>query len=257
MEDYTKVSLKDLFNQNKKAHVDTKVGVVDGSITNIPEINLGEFEGSYIQKDEGVMRVDKRQSDGNFYGVGTMSYGDYIRKSKEDQIQQEIDQLTDSIRRVEILEELFEGIGLMGLEAQEFMGYNKLGVNREGEPYIEAMLSNQFERLNTRRFLTEEEFDRVVNTNGSYSESEAVVNKSRSIREMITLNIKKKEDLEVLTISIKDGEGVRIPYLEQKLDYIRELGVSPHYWVIYLKTKFEFEEDYDTLEELIDVEFNM
>lgn len=256
MDDYKKISLKDLFSQNKDKHTEARVGVVDGKVTNIPDINLGELKDSVIQKEEGVIKVSNEGILEDFYTLGSMSYEEYVRKSKEEQTQEEINQMTESIRRQEIVNEIFADFESEGLALDQYLGYNKLGVNRQGEPYIKAVLANQFEQLNTRRFLTREEYERVVNISKSHRESEAVVNKKRSIKEMITLNIKKEEDLVVLTIEIVDKEGERIPYLEQKLDYIREMGVSPQYWVVYLKTKFEFEDDYKTLSELKDKEFN-
>ena len=210
--------------------------------------NLVNSDGTIIEFGEEVIKVETGRVNG-MLEIEKQGYEEFNHSVKNVRDQQRMQELQDTriqqqeVRVKRIVEELF------GTIHTNMYGYQKIGRTPEGVPYISAVLATRFNKLYDRRFRKPEEMN-------EYSRNVAVANRNQSVRSFIELTVTKDTGGN-LTYSVVDTEGNSIPYLEQKFEWIKgQARFTPDTWVLYLKTQFEFEESFTTLDELLSTDFN-
>lgn len=153
----------------------------------------------------------------------------------------------DSNRKEVAVKDIVES--MFGERFNNMYGYDTIGKTDEGLPYIKAVLSTRFTKLYDRRFRKPEEMRET-------SRDVAVTNKNQSVKAFIEMTVRGTSNGELEAV-IEDSEGERIPYLEQKMVWLKENDYKADTWVLYLKTQFEFEDTITSMEQLKTLDFNL
>lgn len=254
------ISLHDLFNMTSNrvenldnnrevSLLDIKESEMSGTYTR-PEISrLTDTSTETFEFGEDVLRIEPMNTVYGGLQITRENYEEFQEKSigeLNEQLalerQARMNNRNNTETKVrEILAQMF------GTGRKELYGYDKVGRTEEGVPYVKAVLSTRFTKLNDRRFRHQSEMR-------SSSRNVAVANKNPSVVGYIEMTIKGTMD-SGFEITVKDSEGESLQYLEGKVRWLQEERVDEDLWALYMKTQFEFEPTITTIQELKTLRF--
>lgn len=254
------ISLHDLFNMTSNrvenldnnrevSLLDIKESEMSGTYTR-PEISrLTDTSTETFEFGEDVLRIEPMNTVYGGLQITRENYEEFQEKSigeLNEQLalerQARMNNRNNTETKVrEILAQMF------GTGRKELYGYDKVGRTEEGVPYVKAVLSTRFTKLNDRRFRHQSEMR-------SSSRNVAVANKNPSVVGYIEMTIKGTRD-SGFEITVKDSEGESLQYLEGKVRWLQEERVDEDLWALYMKTQFEFEPTITTIQELKTLRF--
>lgn len=237
-------SLSDLDNERRVSMDNLAESEASNTYSRPDMSQLQEGDRPIVEFGEDVLIGRKEIRGNNIVGFSRKGYEDFNNESVDEYNEE---QALERQRRSAMLTQRESNIkdiieAMFGERYHEMYGYDTVGRYDDGRPYMKSVLSTRFGSLYDRRFRKEEEMR-------SNSRNVAVANRNPSVKSFIELEIKGEQNGD-LVAHVKDSDGERIQYLEDKLQWLQSSGYTPPYWVLGLKTQFEFEEEIRTLEQL-------